>query len=94
MNTRPTPRLFSTPELIYKIFSHLSNSSNSASAQVCKAWSEIALDILWKDVVDLRHLFSQLPSLVEDENGLVASIDFKSRKASKALSFIEVPIAP
>ena len=45
------------------IFSFLESSTNAVNARVCKRWSEIALDLLWRDVEDLQRLFGTLVPL-------------------------------
>ncbi|KAH9929236.1 uncharacterized protein B0H18DRAFT_1117582 [Fomitopsis serialis] len=47
-------------ELIAIILSFLDNRSLARSARVSRKWSEIALDILWREVDDLHRLFSTL----------------------------------
>ncbi|KAF9457287.1 hypothetical protein BDZ94DRAFT_1326376, partial [Collybia nuda] len=37
--------------------------SNAANARVCKQWSEVAFDHLWKDITDIYVLFSRLSPL-------------------------------
>lgn len=58
------------PEVIHQVFSYSDNVSNSVYTQVCKQWSEIALDVLWKDVTDIRHLLARLAPLKTARNGL------------------------
>ncbi|KAI5999148.1 hypothetical protein EDD15DRAFT_2160959 [Pisolithus albus] len=53
-------RIFHIPELLHLIFSFLDKKSNVSNACVCKFWSDIALDTVWKEVDDLIHLFSIL----------------------------------
>ncbi|GLB38865.1 hypothetical protein LshimejAT787_0600270 [Lyophyllum shimeji] len=45
------------------IFQFLDEASNASNARVCKQWSELALDTLWKEVSDLHRLFSLLSPL-------------------------------
>ncbi|KAJ6544789.1 hypothetical protein DFH09DRAFT_873070, partial [Mycena vulgaris] len=47
------------------IFGFLDDPSNAANASVCKRWSEIALDTLWREVDDLHRLFGILGSLIQ-----------------------------
>jgi len=56
-------RVLGIPELLDIIFGMLDQMSNAGNAQVCKRWSQIALDALWKDVHDLTRLFGILAPL-------------------------------
>ncbi|OBZ72753.1 hypothetical protein A0H81_06681 [Grifola frondosa] len=60
MNVDRTRSPWTINELLFIILSHLDDRSLSKVVTVCKQWSEIALDILWRDVVDLRRLLSIL----------------------------------
>ncbi|EIM81076.1 uncharacterized protein STEHIDRAFT_162074 [Stereum hirsutum FP-91666 SS1] len=40
----------SIPEILTQVFSELDQSSNCATARVCKQWSPISLDEVWRDV--------------------------------------------
>ncbi|KAF9524767.1 hypothetical protein CPB83DRAFT_773231 [Crepidotus variabilis] len=51
------------PELLDLIFGLVDTPSNAVNARVCKAWSSIALDALWREVDDLPRLFSLLAPL-------------------------------
>jgi hypothetical protein len=56
------------------IFGILDLPSNTVNARVCKQWSDIALDILWREIDDLYFLFqilSPLKEMDEDEEGYV-----------------------
>ena len=60
------------------IFRFLDDASNASNARVCRQWSEIALDTLWRDVDDLYRLFGLLAPLrkVNDqEDGLLLRSD-------------------
>lgn len=59
----PTSRVLDIPELLDMVFGFLDNPSNASNASVCKRWSEIALDKLWRDVDDLHRLFGILGPL-------------------------------
>ncbi|KAG5650157.1 hypothetical protein H0H81_000512 [Sphagnurus paluster] len=48
------------PELLDMVFQYLDDASNASNARVCKQWSELALDTLWKEVTEPYHLFSLL----------------------------------
>ncbi|TFK87886.1 hypothetical protein K466DRAFT_645714 [Polyporus arcularius HHB13444] len=53
-------RVLTIPELLEMIFSFLEKGDLSRNALVCKAWSEVALDILWRDVDDLPRMLHLL----------------------------------
>ena len=50
----------SIPELLELIFNDLDPTSNANNAVVCKLWSEVARDTLWREVSDPRRLLSIL----------------------------------
>ncbi|KZT05707.1 uncharacterized protein LAESUDRAFT_655083 [Laetiporus sulphureus 93-53] len=56
-------RVLDIPEIIELIFSFLEKRNNVVNACVCKRWSEIALDAVWRDVDNLNVLFSLLAPL-------------------------------
>ena len=56
-------RVLEIPEIVELIFSFLDEKSNTNNAIVCRKWSDIALNILWRDVRDIRRLFSLLAPL-------------------------------
>ncbi|KAJ6577212.1 hypothetical protein B0H19DRAFT_932930 [Mycena capillaripes] len=47
------------------IFSFLDDPSNASNASVCKRWSEIALDTLWRELDDLHRLLGILKPLTQ-----------------------------
>jgi hypothetical protein len=53
-------RVGSIPELLDLIFDYLDPPSNANNAVVCKVWSEVARDQLWREVRDPRQLLSIL----------------------------------
>ncbi|KAF9449357.1 hypothetical protein P691DRAFT_667622 [Macrolepiota fuliginosa MF-IS2] len=55
--------VLANPGLLCKIFQVLDNCCNLNNALVCRAWSKIALDILWRKVDDLYQLFTLLAPL-------------------------------
>ncbi|KJA28765.1 hypothetical protein HYPSUDRAFT_33119 [Hypholoma sublateritium FD-334 SS-4] len=61
--TLQSHRALETPELLNIIFGLLDHQSNVANVQVCKFWFNVALDILWRDVYDVRQLFAILSPL-------------------------------
>ncbi|KAF8151349.1 hypothetical protein B0H34DRAFT_861875 [Crassisporium funariophilum] len=60
-------RVLCIPELLDMVFTLLEPSSNAVNARVCKVWSDIALDSLWKDMADLHRLFGILAPLRKTE---------------------------
>ncbi|KAF8835217.1 hypothetical protein BDN67DRAFT_959372 [Paxillus ammoniavirescens] len=56
----PVQRLLFVPELVDVIFNFLDRMTNLTNALVCKQWSQIALDVVWKEVDNLIQLFSLL----------------------------------
>ncbi|EMD36117.1 hypothetical protein CERSUDRAFT_156889 [Gelatoporia subvermispora B] len=52
--------LWSIHELLELVFSQLDDRSLARVACVCRLWSDIALDILWREVDDLHRLISLL----------------------------------
>lgn len=60
-------RVLDIPELLDMIFGFLDESSNASNASVCKRWSDIALDSLWRDLDDLYRLFRILKPLKQAE---------------------------
>ncbi|KAF7375042.1 hypothetical protein MSAN_00390300 [Mycena sanguinolenta] len=60
---RAQSRVLDIPELLDMIFAFLDETSVASTASVCKRWSEIALDTLWRDLADLHRLFGILRAL-------------------------------
>lgn len=58
-------RVLAIPELLDMVFRFLDDGSNTSNARVCRQWSEIALDTLWREVNDLYRLFGLLAPLVQ-----------------------------
>lgn len=56
-------RVLNIPELLDMVFSFLEPESNAINARICRRWSEIALDALWRDVRDVQLLFGLLVPL-------------------------------
>lgn len=53
-------RVLDIPEILELIFTFLDAETNTVNALVCRKWSELALNNVWRDVSDLRRLFSLL----------------------------------
>lgn len=67
-------------ELLDHIFDHLDSTSNANNAVVCKVWSEVARDKLWREVSNPRQLLSILAPISVSTGvcGVIMTwIDFK-----------------
>lgn len=65
----PARRVLKISELVDEVFGYLEKPSIANNAQVCKQWSEIAFDCLWREVDHPFHLFNKLSPLESgDEN--------------------------
>jgi hypothetical protein len=53
-------RVLLIPELLQNILSFLDRADTVANACVCKQWSEIALDLIWREVNSLPRLLALL----------------------------------
>lgn len=62
-------RVLAIPELLDTIFRMMDNRCNLNNALVSRAWSEIALDTLWRQVDDLHRLFNLLAPLRKASSG-------------------------
>lgn len=58
---RTSHAVLHTPQLLLLIFQHLPGRDCSASARVCREWSEVASDYLWNGLATLRNLL-EIPS--------------------------------
>ncbi|THG93997.1 hypothetical protein EW026_g7380 [Hermanssonia centrifuga] len=56
-------RVLEIPEIVELIFSFLDKHSNAINAMVCKKWSELALNILWREVEVPSRLFGKFAPL-------------------------------
>ncbi|KAG6902354.1 hypothetical protein C0995_001151 [Termitomyces sp. Mi166 len=65
----PISRVLAIPELLDMVFQFLDDTSNASNARVSKHWSEIALDVMWKEVLNLHRLFSLLAPLEKSGSG-------------------------
>lgn len=52
-------------EVLLGIFILVPNKSNARNARVCKSWSPIALDCLWKYITDVSDILSSLAGPLE-----------------------------
>lgn len=61
-------RVLCIPELLALVSNMLDRPSNAKMARVCKKWSSVALDVLWREVNDLHQLFSLLAPMRKTGN--------------------------
>jgi len=77
-------RVLSTPELLHMIFGLLDPSSNAANARVCEQWSDLALEMIWRNVEDPYLLFkilAPLKTIVESSEWGPTTYDVGSHSA-------------
>ncbi|KIJ56787.1 hypothetical protein M422DRAFT_238387 [Sphaerobolus stellatus SS14] len=60
------PRVLQIQEILSIIFQSCPLATNAICARVCRAWSDPALDALWREVKDIRHLLRLIPAFYED----------------------------
>ncbi|KAH9850858.1 hypothetical protein C2E23DRAFT_833106 [Lenzites betulinus] len=61
-------RVLAIPEILELVFSFLDQRKDVAkTALVCRNWSEVALDNLWRDVDNIHRLFGLLAPIQPDE---------------------------
>lgn len=53
-------RVLEIPEILELVFCFLDDKSNTNNVTVCKRWSELALNIIWREVSDVQRLFGLL----------------------------------
>ncbi|KAJ7650397.1 hypothetical protein FB45DRAFT_17131 [Roridomyces roridus] len=80
----PADRVLQIPELLALVFQFLDPESQCAGLLVCKRWSEIALDALWRVVDDLHRLFSILGPLHQPEDHAGADVPYAFVSAPNA----------
>ncbi|TDL16796.1 hypothetical protein BD410DRAFT_755085 [Rickenella mellea] len=89
-------RALTIPELLEIIFSSTEELANARSVLVCKTWSVIALDTLWRDVRGLPRLFSLLApvkrssSFYEFKRPIQQSDWTKFHKAARRVRYLTV----
>ena len=66
-------RIVFIPELLHIIFGFLSKKHNVSNACVCKLWSEIALDTIWREMCNLVYLFKALKPMQLNRVGCYVS---------------------
>ncbi|RPD53877.1 hypothetical protein L226DRAFT_495192 [Lentinus tigrinus ALCF2SS1-7] len=64
-----TQRVLTIPELLEMIFSFSDSEDLQSSALVCKVWSEVALDIRWRNVDDLPRTLRLLAPIEQCAQG-------------------------
>ncbi|OBZ73090.1 hypothetical protein A0H81_06679 [Grifola frondosa] len=57
-------RVLEIPEILELVFGFMQEKDNANNACVCKRWSDVALDALWRKVDDLPRLFGLLAPIV------------------------------
>jgi hypothetical protein len=92
MDQVPTARsrvheVLSVPELLSIVFSFLEKGDVFDCATVCKLWSSIALDELWREMNDAPNLFSLLGSYSNDneERYLVRRQSYSPANANREI---------
>ena len=65
-------RVLTIPELLEMIFSFAGDDDLRRSALVCKVWSEVAFDILWRKVEDLPRMLKLLAPIEHCPQGHVS----------------------
>ncbi|KAF8591499.1 hypothetical protein K439DRAFT_901007 [Ramaria rubella] len=64
--TMSPPRVLQIQEILAIIFQSCPLPTNAVCARVCRAWSDPALDALWREIKDIRHLLRLMPPFYED----------------------------
>jgi hypothetical protein len=72
------------PELLEKILNFMNRDHNVTNACVCKQWSEIALDIIWREVKSLPRLLGLLRPYEKRDASFVRDLFSKSPPANMA----------
>lgn len=78
-------RVLSIPELLDIIFNFLGRNSNVRNACVCKRWSDIALDVVWKEVDDLLDLFRLLKPIRHHQEDALEYVSGSVRQSGSRL---------
>ncbi|TFK58469.1 hypothetical protein BDN72DRAFT_966336, partial [Pluteus cervinus] len=61
-------RVLQIPELLNIIFSYLTDNEHITNALVCKKWSDVALDALWREVQNIQRLVRLLSPIITIPN--------------------------
>ncbi|OAX34487.1 hypothetical protein K503DRAFT_724404, partial [Rhizopogon vinicolor AM-OR11-026] len=56
----PSHRVLSISDVLNMIFSLMDRDDNVINACICKQWSDVALDLIWREVVNLPRLLNTL----------------------------------
>lgn len=67
-----THRVLAIPEIVEQVFAFLDDAERASNARVCKGWSEVAFDLLWRKVDNLPRLFGLLAQLDNRRDGTVS----------------------
>lgn len=59
-------QLIPKQEILSIIFQCCPLPTNAVCARVCRGWSDPALDALWREIKDIRHLLRLMPAFYED----------------------------
>lgn len=67
MATSSMDRFFAIPELLSQVFRLLEPPSNARNARVCRAWSGLALDEVWREANagTFQSLAEMSPSIID-----------------------------
>ncbi|OAX37481.1 hypothetical protein K503DRAFT_742642 [Rhizopogon vinicolor AM-OR11-026] len=82
-------RVLFIPELLDNILSFMNRDYNMINAHVCKQWSEIALDLVWWEVVNLHELLNILRPFKKVDGHLIISAPPLSYE-SKSSFFVDI----
>ena len=63
--------VLSIPELLHNTFSFMNTNENTINARVCKQWSEVALDLIWREVINIPQLSNLLGPYVNVRGDIV-----------------------
>ena len=62
-------------EIVTHIFYYLTNKADQFTAiRICKAWFDIGIDHLWRDIEDVRFIFRILAPIVKSSYGTWVSL--------------------
>lgn len=87
---RSVVQALALPELLSMIFQCCGNHDLAMCAVVCKNWELSALQVLWRTIVDARHLFSLLGALTVNDGDLVSHNRFFNHINTNEWSSLEI----
>ena len=67
MGSNTAHRILLSPEVLDMIFKNLDDKDLANAARVCRLWSPIALDVLWREIEDLKVLLQLLAPMKKKE---------------------------